>query len=116
MAYAKGQSGNPGGRPRKSEEQITFERKCREWAALFALDKLKRAADSENPAQSVAAVKEILDRGFGKSVETSIIDASVTPQTGVSVEDLSREIAALVGGGQDQGGGADSPPAVDTGK
>ncbi len=112
---AKFEVGHPGGpgRPRKTEEQIKFERQCREWAALFALDKLKRAADGDNPTAALAATREILDRGFGKSVETSVIDAYVAPQTGSSVEDLAGELASLVPGAEAKGVGADKPPVVD---
>lgn len=116
MPFEKGQSGNPGGRARKTEEQIRFERRCREWAELFALDKLKRVADSKKSLESLAAVKEILDRGFGKSVITSVIDGQITSTPGSSIQDLTAEITDVIGGSEAEGGSVDSEGQVDSGK
>lgn len=115
MGFEKGNRANPGGRPKKTDEQIKFERQCREWASLFALDKLKRTADGENPTASLAATREILDRGFGKSVETSVIDAYVAPATGSSVEDLAGELGSLIPGEKAESGGPDKPDQVEPG-
>lgn len=116
MAFEKGKSGNPGGRPPKSQQQIDFEYKCRNWASLFAFEKLKKCADSADPKASHAATKEILDRAFGKSVETSVIDAHVAPIAGSSVEELAGGIADIIGKPKDGIGEVAGKTEVDPGK
>ena len=113
--FEKGKSGNAGGRPKKTEAQIAFERKCREWAEMFALDKLKRVADSDKPSEIIAAVKEICDRGFGKAEAISYVEANVNAPVGSSVEELSREVADLLGGGESAGGQVATENQVDAG-
>lgn len=108
--FAKGQSGNPSGRPKKSEEQKRFERRCREYADTLGFDKLRRWADSEDGGKSLAALQEIFNRGFGKSVE--IIDAEVTSNAGPSVADLEREAADLLGRREGESGGVDGAGPV----
>lgn len=116
MPFERGKSGNPGGRPRKSEQQVNFEEKCRNWAALYAFDKLKKLADSEDEKAIQWATKELLDRGFGKSVETSVVEAHVTSDTGSTVEALADELAQVIGGAEAEGGGHVGPAQVDAGK
>jgi len=116
MAWAKGQSGNPGGRPRKSEEQQRFERRCREWAELFALDKLKKAADSDKPSEAIAAIKEILDRGFGKAEAISYVEASVTDRTSPSPAELAAELGALISEAAGESGESSGTATMGDGK
>lgn len=113
MPFIKGQSGNANGARVKSPEQREFERKCREWCRDYAFDKLKRVADLEDDKRSDWAVDALINRAFGKAVETSVIDASVTAPSGSSAEDLARELAALIPGAEDKGGGNDQSPKVD---
>ena len=116
MPFEKGNRANPGGRPKKTEGQIKFERKCREWAELFALDNLKRAAKSEKPLEIIAAVKEICDRGFGKSEAITYLEANVTEASGSSIKDLEREFAEIIGNPEAEGVGSVSKTEVDAGK
>ncbi len=108
--------GNSSGRPKKTEGQIRFERQCREWAELFALDHLKRAAKSEKPQEIIAAVREICDRGFGKAEAISYLEANVNPAIGSSPEDAAREIEDLLAQGTGTLPGGGGPDKVDTGK
>ncbi len=118
MAYKSGPewSGNRGGRPKKTQEQLDFERKCREWSSTFALDRLKYAADSDKPMEVIAAVKEINDRGFGKSEQVQYSEVNVTTETGSSVEELSGELASFIPAATGAVGANGSQAQVDPGK
>ena len=62
MAFAKGQSGNPGGRPKENAE---VKRLARE-QGVAAIAKLAALMNSEDERIVVAACQALLDRGFGK--------------------------------------------------
>lgn len=66
--FQPGQSGNPGGRPKKDERLRRIEDMAREHseAALMAL--LDESANGKG-APRVAAAQAILDRGWGRPVE-----------------------------------------------
>lgn len=70
MAFERGKSGNPGGRPLKTEEQRRFENRCRVWADKNAFAKLEKYADSEDKDERKWALQEILNRGFGRPLES----------------------------------------------
>jgi hypothetical protein len=67
-AWRPGQSGNPAGRPRKTQELRDLEAACRAKApdALRVLTALMQKADKDSTR--LAAALAILDRGFGKPV------------------------------------------------
>lgn len=66
MPFEKGQSGNPGGRPKGKDEVKELARKHGE----AAIAKLAEWMASDNAKASVAACQALLDRGFGKPTQT----------------------------------------------
>jgi hypothetical protein len=69
--FRKGQTGNPGGRPRVVES-LTREARLYTHEALRTLLKLMRSARSENVRLNAAGL--ILDRGWGKPVQAVQVD------------------------------------------
>ena len=63
--FKKGQSGNPGGRPKELEE-------VKELARAYTVDAIERLAfwmRSNDPKASVAAANALLDRAWGKATQ-----------------------------------------------
>lgn len=65
MAFKKGESGNPGGRPKENEE---LKRLAREHSKE-AIERLAFWMHSDNAKASVSAAQALLDRGYGKPVQ-----------------------------------------------
>ena len=116
MAFIKGQSGNANGGRVKSVEQREFEAKCRQWCSEFAFSELSKRALGKDEKRSDWALEAILNRAFGKAVETSVIEANVTAQVGSPAQTLADELAAIVPGTAIEGPGSDSQAALDGGK
>lgn len=78
--FKKGASGNPGGRPKKTPEQITLEEKCKELTpeALATITQIMTVG--ENERNRLAAAQYVIDRGWGKARQEvdAKIDASFT--------------------------------------
>lgn len=71
--FPKGQSGNPGGRPPKTEEQRTLEAMCRD-KSTDALDVLlKIMCEGENERNRITAALAIIERGHGKAIQPTTI-------------------------------------------
>ncbi len=63
--FRKGQSGNPGGRPKEVAEVRELARKH----GPDAIKKLAALLKSKDERVVLGAVKELLDRGYGKSAQ-----------------------------------------------
>jgi len=87
--FQKGQSGNPGGRPRKAIGDLSAE--ARKYAGLALETIVKICAEAKMDRDRLAAARELLDRGFGRSVQA--IDLVLM---GRKITELSRdELLAL---------------------
>ena len=73
MAFQKGQSGNPGGRPKVAEAV----RKLAQDHGQEAIERLVALMRGEDARVAQAAAGALLDRGFGKPAQTIDLDASV---------------------------------------
>ncbi len=85
MKFPKGQSGNPGGRPKIVAEVQELARQHAP-AAIAELGRL--ALKARNETTRVAAIRELLDRGFGKPRQ----GLDITPSTINPIQQLLDEI------------------------
>jgi hypothetical protein len=67
MPFQKGQSGNPGGRPKALAEVQNLARKH----TKQAIKRLAYWMESDDPRASVAACQALLDRGWGKPTQAT---------------------------------------------
>lgn len=72
--FQKGQSGNPGGRPKDSFELIEMRALAKDLSKR-AVERLGQMLDHDDGRVVVAAAKEILDRAYGKP--TQVIEGSL---------------------------------------
>lgn len=73
MAFQKGKSGNPGGRPKENDE---VKRLAREHGPA-AIKRLAEWLVSDNAKASVAAASVLLDRGYGKAIQAMEVETTV---------------------------------------
>jgi len=93
MAFEKGKSGNPGGRPKENEE---IKRLAQEYCPE-AIARLATLMHDKNSRTSVAACAEILNRGYGKPPQALEHSGSI----GMTHEEA---LAAINGDGADDAG------------
>lgn len=78
-AFAKGRSGNPGGRPAKTDEQRTLEAMCRD-KTPEALAKILEIMDSgESDKVQLSAAQYVIDRGWGKAAQQLTLEGGDKP-------------------------------------
>jgi len=82
--FKKGQSGNPGGKPKAL---IALREVCREMAPDM-LSRIRQIAETAEPRVALEAARELLDRGFGKPVvgDTDPVAGQVTTVRFIHVE------------------------------
>lgn len=66
MAFKKGQSGNPGGRPKAAYDVQALARQHTEAAIRTLVDALA------DPKTAVSAATALLDRGYGKPIQHTV--------------------------------------------
>jgi hypothetical protein len=99
-------SGNPGGRPKRTEQVIEIEALARQYAPQALDVLLKIATEGKSDSARVAAATAILDRAFGRprqmlqaesksNVQYFISDQSLTERSGS--ENIAPEIEVAFG-------------------
>lgn len=68
-AFPKGKSGNPTGRPKRTEEEVSLIEACKAKTndALTVIEALMRGADKDSV--KLSAAQYIIDRGWGRPVQ-----------------------------------------------
>ena len=90
MKFPKGKSGNPGGRPKVLGE---VQELARQYAPAAIVELARLALKARNETARIAAIRELLDRGYGRtrqSVEVSAPDGNPLQILFEEIDALSR--------------------------
>lgn len=82
MAFQKGQSGNPGGRPKEDAEVKSLARA----SGPEAIQKLVELMRGDDRRTALAAAQALLDRGFGKPSQA----VELSGEAGGPIETVTR--------------------------
>jgi hypothetical protein len=92
VKFKKGQSGNPGGRPKESHDVKMLARKY----TAQAIERLAFWLASDNPKASVSAAAVLLDRGWGKATQPISGEAGAPAITRSSVSSSTLKVAPKI--------------------
>jgi hypothetical protein len=88
MKFRKGESGNPGGRPKVLGE---VQELARQYAPTAIVELARLALKAKSETARIAAIRELLDRGYGRSRQA----VEVSAPAGDPLHLLLEEIDAL---------------------
>lgn len=111
--FQKGVSGNPGGKRKKSEAQLMFEARCREYMNTKGLKKLTDMADSDDSRNICFALEKMMAYGWGKPAETLDVtnyDGADERQDADIVGEVEAAISGSAGEIGSESSGSEAPP------
>jgi len=77
--FEKGKSGNPGGRPAKTEAERTLEQMCRDKTPEALAVILEIMAEGESHKVQLSAAQYVIDRGWGKAAQSVTLEGGDKP-------------------------------------
>ncbi len=92
--FEKGKSGNPGGRPKRTEEEVDLIEACRVKTPEALQTILELMEGSDNDRVKLAAAQYVIERGYGKAPERIELLAATVDLSADDI-DLSPEEAYL---------------------
>ena len=91
--FQPGKTGNPGGRPKKTEEERTLEAMCKDKTPQALSTILHIMEEGEQERSRLSAAQYIIDRGWGKAKESVELSGTVA----LSIADQIRQAHAQRG-------------------
>ncbi len=103
--WKKGQSGNPGGKPKEVREVVKAARDL----SLEAIERLAFWMRSDNPKASPLAANALLDRAYGKPAQSIAVSREDNPRP----EEMSDEELVSIARGGSEGAAEAADGAAD---